>query len=109
MNFIIEEVRRMAQALIAQNVPLSSTISSKPISNSPTKALPATSPASSSTSLSKKERKKDLLQQMIALEKEEDSDEEDFASSAPIYDPQRNFFGNSDFGSNDDVPGLEDL
>jgi hypothetical protein len=109
MNFIIEEVRCMAQAPIAQNVPLSSTISSKPISNSPTKALPATSPTSSSTSLSKKERKKDLLQQMIALEKEEDSDEEDSASSALIYDPQRNFFGNYGFGSNDDVPGLEDL
>jgi hypothetical protein len=46
---------------------------------------------------------------MIALEKEEDSDEEDSASSAPIYDPQRDFFGNSGFGLNDDVPGLEDL
>jgi hypothetical protein len=40
---------------------------------------------------------------------EEDSEEEDSASSAPIYDPQRDFFGNSGFGSNDDVPGLEDL
>jgi hypothetical protein len=88
---------------------LPSTISPKPISNAPTKALTATSPASSSTSLSKKERKKALLQAMIALEKEEDSDEEDSASSAPIYDPQRDFFGNSGFGSNDDVPGLEDL
>jgi hypothetical protein len=107
MNFIIEEVRRMAQAPKAQNVPLPSTIAPKPIGNAPTKALPASSSASSSTSLSKKERKKALLQQMIALEKEEDSDEEDSASSAPIYDPQRDFFGNSGFG--DDVPGLEDL
>jgi hypothetical protein len=32
---------------------------------------------------------------------------EDSASFAPIYDPQRDFFGNSGFG--DDVPGLEDL
>jgi hypothetical protein len=36
-------------------------------------------------------------------------DEEDSASSAPIYDPQRDFFGNSGFCLNDDVPGLEDL
>jgi hypothetical protein len=106
---IIEEVGRMAQAPKAQNVPLPSTISSKLIGNTPNKALTATSLASSSNSMSKKERKKALLNAMIALEKEEDSDEEDSGSSAPIYDPQRDFFGNSGFGFNDDVPGLEDL
>jgi hypothetical protein len=103
---VIEGVNRMAQAPRAQNVPLPSTISPKPISAPATKALPATSPASSSTSLTKKERKKALYQQMMALE-DEDSDEEDSASSAPIYNPQRNLFGNSGFG--DEVPGLEDL
>jgi hypothetical protein len=103
---VIEGVNRMAQAPRAQNVPLPSTISPKPISAPATKALPAVSPASSSTSLTKKERKKALYKQMMALE-DEDSDEEDSASSAPIYDPQRNLFGNSGFG--DEVPGLEDL
>jgi hypothetical protein len=43
---------------------------------------------------------------MIALKKE-DSDEEDSASSAPIYDPQRDFFENSGFC--EDVLGLENL
>jgi hypothetical protein len=103
---VIEGVNRMAQAPRARNVPLPSTISPKPINAPAAKALPATSPASSSTSLTKKERKKALYQQMMALE-DEDSDEEDSASSAPIFDPQRNLFGNSGFG--DEIPGLEDL
>jgi hypothetical protein len=107
---IIEDVRQMAQAPKAQNVPLPSIISPKLIGNTPNKALTATvSPVSSSNSMLKKERKKALLKAMIELQNEEDSEEEDSASSAPIYDPQRDFFGNSGFGSNDDVPGLEDL
>jgi hypothetical protein len=89
---IIEDVRRMAQALKAQNVPLPFTISPKLIGNTPNKALTTNaSPASFSTSMSKKERKKALLKAMIELQNEEDSEEEDSTSSAPIYNPQRFF------------------
>jgi hypothetical protein len=81
------------------------------IGNSLNKALPAAnvSPASSSASMTKKEKKKALLKAMIDSYNEEDSDEDDTTSSAPIYDPQKDYFGNSGSGSPDDVPGLEDL
>jgi hypothetical protein len=42
-------------------------------------------------------------------ESDNDDDTASEASSAPVFDPQRNYFGNSGFDSPDNVLGLEDL
>jgi hypothetical protein len=81
------------------------------IGKTPNKALSvvAVSPTSSSTSMTKKEKKKALLKAMIESYKEDDSFDEDTASSfsANVPDPRKDYFRNSGFG--DDIPGLEDL
>jgi hypothetical protein len=40
---------------------------------------------------------------------DDDDDAASEASSVAAFDPQRNYFGNSGFDSQDYVPGLEDL
>jgi hypothetical protein len=92
-------------------VPLPTIIPHKlDFGKTPDKALSAVaaSPTSSSASMTKKEKKKALLKAMIESYKEDNSSDEDTASSfsVNIPDPQKDYFGNSGF---DDVLGLEDL
>jgi hypothetical protein len=42
-------------------------------------------------------------------ESDDDDDAASEASSAPIPNPQRDYFGNSGFYSPNDIPGLKDL
>jgi hypothetical protein len=82
------------------------------IGKTPNKVLPtdAVSPTSSSSFMTKKEKKKALLKAMLdSFNETDDDDTASEASSASVFDPQRNYFGNSSFESPDNIPRLEDL
>jgi hypothetical protein len=123
---IIRRVKQMIQAPNAQNLPLPSIVSPKLITpdnigNTPNKVMPAKeSPVTSSSSKkqsSKSKKKKALLRAMALLyslsgsdgDNDDDDDDAYEASSVAAYDPQRNYFGNSGFDSQEYVPGIEDL
>jgi hypothetical protein len=109
----------MIQAPNAQNLPLPSIVSPKLItsddiglSKNPLLHLPQRS------NLPRVKRKKALLHAMALLDSlsgsdndndDDDDDDASEASSVSAYDPQRNYFGNSSFDSQEYVPGIEDL
>jgi hypothetical protein len=74
------------------------------------KVSPPTSFSSEKTSLSKKKKKALMKAFLESLDvgSDEDDKESDTASNAPI-NPQREFFGNSGFDTQEYFPGLEDL
>jgi hypothetical protein len=69
-----------------------------------------TSSSSKKTSLSKKKKKALMKAFLETLEVGSEEDDEDSdASSEATINPQREFFGNSGFDSQEYFPGLEDL
>jgi hypothetical protein len=118
---IIMRVKQMIQAPKAQSLPLPFIVQPKlitpgDIGQTPARVKPASPYSSSSSkgmsSKSKKEKKKALMKAMFdAFNASDDDDDDDAseASSVAVYDPQRKYFGNSGFDSQDYVPGLEDL
>ena len=106
----------MIQAPNAHNLPLPSIALSKllalgDIGNTPNKVAPAKdSHATSSSSRkhsSKSKKKKASLKAMALLESSSNSDDDDDTSSKAFsvaaFDPQRDYFGNSDFNSQEYV------
>jgi hypothetical protein len=73
------------------------------------KISPPTSSSSKKTSLSKKKKKALMKAFLESLDVGSDEDEDFDASSNASINPQREFFGNSGFDSQEYFPGLEDL